>query len=52
VPGIFPPRHPERTVLCRELFHHFKGFVAEKPPPARVFEQVALMAAEEQAKYF
>jgi len=27
-------------------------FVAEKPPPSRVFEQVALMAAEEPAEYF
>lgn len=25
-------------------------FVADKSPPSRVFEQVALMAAEEQAK--
>lgn len=27
-------------------------FVAEKPPPCRVFEQVALMADEERAEYF
>jgi len=27
-------------------------FVAEKPPPSRVFEQVALMAAEQAAEYF
>jgi hypothetical protein len=27
-------------------------FVAEEPPPSRVFQQVALMAAEEQAEYF
>jgi hypothetical protein len=26
-------------------------FAAEKPPPARVFEQVALMAAEERGEY-
>jgi hypothetical protein len=27
-------------------------FVAEKPPLSYVFEQVALMAAEERAEYF
>jgi hypothetical protein len=29
VPGIYRPRHPERTVLYRALFHHFERFVAE-----------------------
>jgi hypothetical protein len=27
-------------------------FIAEKPPPSRVFEQVGLMAAEERGEYF
>jgi hypothetical protein len=27
-------------------------FVAEKPPPSHVFEQVALMATEESLDYF
>jgi len=27
-------------------------FVAKKPPPLRVIEQVALMAAEERVEYF
>jgi hypothetical protein len=27
-------------------------FIAEKPPPAQVFTEVALMAAEERAEYF
>jgi hypothetical protein len=27
-------------------------FVADKPPPSHVFEQVALMAAEENADHF
>ena len=27
--GIYRPRHPERTVLYRVLFHHFERFVAE-----------------------
>ncbi|MCX6574831.1 MAG: acid--CoA ligase [Candidatus Aminicenantes bacterium] len=27
-------------------------FVAEKPPPSHVFQQVALMAAEERTVYF
>jgi len=26
--------------------------VAEKPPPSHVFQQVALMAAEQRVKYF
>jgi len=35
------------------IIDHLKlRFVAEKPPPSHVFEQVALMAAEEQAEYF
>jgi ribosomal protein S27E len=29
VPGIYRPRHPERTVLYRVLFHHFERFLAE-----------------------
>jgi hypothetical protein len=29
VPGIYRPRHPERTVLYRVLFHQFERFVAE-----------------------
>ena len=27
--GIYRPRHSERTVLYRALFHHFERFVAE-----------------------
>jgi len=27
-------------------------FIAEKPPPSRVFTEVVLMAAEEPAEYF
>jgi len=35
------------------IIDHLKlRFVAEKPPPSHVFEQVALMAAEEPAEYF
>jgi len=35
------------------IIDHLKlTFVAEKPPPSRVFEQVVLMAAEESAEYF
>lgn len=26
--GVYRPRHPERTVLYRVLFHHFDGFLA------------------------
>jgi hypothetical protein len=35
------------------IIDHLKlTFVAEKPPPSHVFQQVALMAAEEAAEYF
>ena len=35
------------------IIDHLKlRFVAEKPPPSHVFEQVALMAAEERVEYF
>jgi hypothetical protein len=35
------------------IIDHLKlTFVAEKPPPSHVFEQVALMAAEDRADYF
>jgi len=35
------------------IIDHLKlTFVAEKPPPSHVFQQVALMAAEERAEYF
>ena len=27
--GVYRPRHPERTVLCRVLFHHFDRFLTE-----------------------
>ncbi len=27
--GEYRPRHPERTVLCRVLFHHLERFLAE-----------------------
>lgn len=34
------------------IIEHVKlTFVAEKPPPSHVFEQVALMAAEERVEY-
>jgi hypothetical protein len=27
--GFYRPRHPERTVLYRVLFHHFDRFLTE-----------------------
>ena len=27
--GVYRPRHPERTVLYRVMFHHFERFLAE-----------------------
>jgi hypothetical protein len=38
--------------LDRIIDHLKLTFVAEKPPPSHVFQQVALMAAEERTAYF
>jgi hypothetical protein len=40
------------SVVDRIIDHLKLTFVADKPPPSHVFEQVALMAAEEPAEYF
>jgi hypothetical protein len=37
---------PDRIIRYLEL-----TFIAERPPPAHIFEQVALMAAEESGGY-
>jgi len=29
MPGVYCPRHPERTVLYRVLIYHFERFVAD-----------------------
>ena len=42
----------EHAVVDRIIDHLKLRFVAEKPPPSYVFEQVALMAAEEGKDYF
>ena len=39
------------AVVDRIIRHLELTFAAEKPPPAYVFEQVALMAAEESGIY-
>ena len=41
----------EYAVVDRIIRHLELTFVAEKPPPTHVFEQVALMAAEESGDY-
>jgi hypothetical protein len=41
----------EYAVVDRIIRHPELTFVAEKPPPSHVFEQVALMAAEESGDY-
>jgi hypothetical protein len=41
----------EHAVVDRMVRHLELTFVAEKPPPAYPFEQVALMAAEESGEY-
>ncbi len=40
----------EHAVVDRIMRHLELTFVAEKPPPAYVFEQTALMAAEESGE--
>ena len=42
---------PEYAVVDRIIRHLELTFVAEKPPPACVFEQPALTAAEESGEY-
>jgi len=42
----------EYAVVDRIIDHLKLRFIAEKPPPSRVFSQVALMAAEGPAEYF
>jgi hypothetical protein len=41
----------EYAVVDRIIRHLELTFVAEKPPPVHVFEQVAMMAAEESEDY-
>jgi hypothetical protein len=42
----------EYAVVDRIIDHLKLTFVAEKPPPSHVIEQVALMVAEEPVEYF
>ena len=42
----------EYAVVDRIIDHLKLTFVAAKPPPSHVFEQVALTAAEESGEYF
>ena len=42
----------EYAVVDRIIDHLKLTFVADKPPPSQVFEQVVLMAAEESGDYF
>jgi len=42
----------EVAVVDRIIDHLKLGFMADRPPPSSVFEQVALMAAEESREYF
>jgi hypothetical protein len=47
----FFPAMAERAPLCRFSplpDYRELAFMAEKPPPSRIFKQVALMAAEER----
>jgi len=41
----------EHAVVDRIIRHLELTFVAEKPPPADVFEQLALMGAEESGEF-
>jgi hypothetical protein len=42
----------DHAAVDRIIGHPKLTFVAEKPPPSGVFEQVALMAAEQRMEYF
>ena len=42
----------EYIVVDRIIDHLKLRFIAEKPPPAQIFTEVALMAGEERAEYF
>ena len=42
----------EVAVVDRIIDHLELTFVADRPPPSRVLEQVALPAAEESGEYF
>jgi hypothetical protein len=42
----------DHAVVDRIIDHLKLRFIAEKPPPSRVFTQVALMDAEQSAEYF
>jgi hypothetical protein len=42
----------EHAVVDGIIEHLKLAFTAERPPPQRVLEQVALMAAEERVEYF
>ena len=42
----------DQAVVDRIIDHLKLRFIAEKPPPSRVFTQVALLAAEGRADYF
>ena len=42
----------DHAAVDRIIDHLKLRFIAEKPPPSRVFEQVAFMAAEERTEYF
>jgi len=42
----------EYAVVDRIIDHLKLTFVADKPPPSHVFEQVALTAAEESGEYY
>jgi len=41
----------EYAVVDRNMEHLKLTFVADRPPPSQVFEQLALMAAEESGEY-
>ena len=49
--SLLDVRFTEYAVVDRIIRHLELTFVAEKPPPAYAFEQVALMAAEESGDY-
>jgi len=50
--AIIPPSLKHRNLKIAIVFNYLKlTFVAAKPPPSHVFEQVALLEVEESGEY-
>jgi len=50
--GVYRPRHPERTILYRVLFHHFERFVAEYERFEKAYGYFRPIVKDVVEKYF